>query len=91
MRKNDQPADRAGYDGLNNDFDSKWSNDDPVIETFQFIENEGLNINVPDADDPIFFFNLFPPINFCKLLYECQMHMFKVLSTLLIHFGEIAS
>lgn len=31
MRKDDQPVDRAGYDGLNNDFDSKWSNDDPVI------------------------------------------------------------
>ena len=59
MHQDDQAADAAVSDGLNNGSDSEWSNDDPFIKTFQFNQIEGLNINVVDGDHPIFFFNLF--------------------------------
>lgn len=40
-----------------NEFD--WSDDVPIIKPFDFNEDTGLQVEAPDGDDPLFFFNLF--------------------------------
>ena len=45
---------RGGNDTNNN----TWSKDDPVIKIFPFSENAGLKIDVPENDNPLFYFKL---------------------------------
>ena len=46
-------------DECNGNSNDNWSSADPVLKVFQFNDNEGMKIDVPADDNPLFFFNLF--------------------------------
>ena len=45
---------RGGNETNNN----TWSKDDPVVKIFLFSENAGLKIDIPENDNPLFYFKL---------------------------------
>ena len=47
-----------GHESNGNSRDN-WLSAGTVIKVFQFNENDGMKINVPNDDNPLFFFNLF--------------------------------
>ena len=44
--------------GGNQTNNNTWSKDDPVIKIFPSSENAGLKTNVPENDNPLFYFKL---------------------------------
>ena len=43
----------------NGNLNDNWSIADPALKVLQFVENEGIKIDVPADDNPLFFSNLF--------------------------------
>ena len=48
-----------------------WKNENPTLQSFPFEENSGMNVNIPDGDDPIFYLRLLLTDGLIKSILQC--------------------
>mgnify|MGYP001796886395 CR=1 FL=1 len=49
----------------------EWSNENPALKSFPFEVNSGMRVNIPDADDPLFFISLLLTDDLIKEVVKC--------------------
>ena len=48
-----------------------WKNENPTLQSFPFEENSGMNVNIPDGDDPSFYLRLLLTDELIKSILQC--------------------
>ena len=48
-----------------------WKNENPTLQSFPFEENSGMNVNIPDGDDLIFYLRLLLTDELIKSILQC--------------------
>ena len=59
-----------------------WKNENPTLQSFPFEENSGMNVNIPDGDDPIFYLRLLLTDELIKSILQCtNVYAQRVINT----------